>query len=302
MDGRRSASGLSPRRRSRDAPSERTSQATARATTIARMITMRPRRGRSSFVVMSTRLRDVVTRRRFDFGHPRPFFWSPGHVPVQVVKACRLMTRAGRGFLRAYPAPWRGDTIPHHRRRTGRQHRCVVRRPSRCQGDRGRTGGRRRRRPPARLHPVEDDDRHRWGDELPAPLHRHGSRAGLGDRRHRGVDDAHRGHQTPPPDRHERPVAEPGRAPDQRHGPLRSHRTLPRSTRSTARNWSTSTSPSSPPAHGRASPTGASLTVIASSRPATAIRRRSSRPASRSSDPASPASSSCTCSPRSVPT
>ena len=95
------------------------------------------------------------------------------------------------------PVAWRrDDTLPDHRRRTGRQHRGHVRSPAGRRGDDDRARHRRRRRPPVGLHPVEDDDRHRRGHGVPA------SRStGMGLEqarrrgRHRGAGGAHRGHQ-----------------------------------------------------------------------------------------------------------
>ena len=95
---------------------------------------------------------------------------SPGPSRLGDARAARLQ-------------PWatvacgRERALRDHRRRPGRQHRGHVRGPPRRRGHDDRARHRRRRRPPLGLHPVEDDDRHRRGDELHPAHRRHGPRA-----------------------------------------------------------------------------------------------------------------------------
>ncbi len=194
-----------------------------------------------------------------------------------------------------------GDTTAHHRRRPGRQHGGFVRRSPRRPGHCRRAGSDRRRGASPRLHPVEDDDRHRRSDELPPPLGGNGTGAGVGDGRHGSVDRTHRRDQGPPAHGHDRTAAEPKRAADRRHGALRDaargrgrHDRRDRAGRVRRRTRVDGLAA----AHPRLVP---ARTATASSRRATATRRRSSRAASRSSAQGSPVWSSCTCSPRSAP-
>ena len=94
-------------------------------------------------------------------------------------------TRMARNGGRGGHVAWRGGhPVRDHRRWSGRQHGGHVRRPARRRGDDDRARRRRRRRPPVGLHPVEDDDRHRRGDGVPA-----GARPGwASSRRQREVD------------------------------------------------------------------------------------------------------------------
>ena len=125
------------------------------------------------------------------------------------------------------PVPWSGgNAVRDHRRRPGRQHGRHLRRPARRRGHAGRARHRRRRRPPVGLHPVEDDDRHRRGDDvLPADRRAWASTS----RRRASTSTASRGRiegieaQLHTLDR--RAAREPGRADDQGHGAARRART-----------------------------------------------------------------------------
>ena len=130
----------------------------------------------------------------------------------------------GRPRYRRWPrhvACDRGDAFRDHRRRSCRQHRGHLRRPARRPGDHRRARRDRWRRPLVGLHPVQDDDRDGWGDELPPSLDGHGARAGQPRGRHRGPDLPHRGDQEPPAARHRPAAAESGRPARQRHGAVR---------------------------------------------------------------------------------